>query len=358
MPSAVALGKRRAISPPPPVTAALPAGSPPPPQRITLPFALGKRQRSPSPAPPAPDGINWSRSSKLLRNVEVVYTAPGNSPNPNVTTVIGIDPGEVNTMTATRIGPRPSVTASTAAGPSASTATATASWQGIDSPRRASVVVRRSFLYKPYTMFRGLLQERKAAQRIDIIESKIPSMTMEGMQTYLNYFKNGVRQKLFDFYLSPWYLRKSWDMRKAQLAAYDYAIKAIMRLAGHPSVNEGQRKAANGANVVFAIGLGSFNTQTGLPSKHSELERRFIIRVQSLGYDVVGVHEYFTSAKCPRHGCNAFLEQVKKTRTKYCRNCQAFLDRDKVGSENIATICRAHMRHQTRPDKYKPAANN
>jgi len=128
-------------------------------------------------------------------------------------------------------------------------------------------------------MFRGLLQQRKAAQGIDIIESKIPSMTMAGMLIYLGYLRDGAREALFNFYLSPWYLRKSWDMRKAQLAAYDYAIKGIMNLADQKSVNEGQRKAANGANVVFAIGLGSFNTQTGLPSKHGELERRFIIKV-------------------------------------------------------------------------------
>ncbi|KAG9319880.1 hypothetical protein KVV02_002592 [Mortierella alpina] len=205
-------------------------------------------------------------------------------------------------------------------------------------------------------MFRGLRQQRKAAPGIDIIE---PSMTIEGIHSYLNYFKNGVQETLFDFYLSPWYLRKSWDTRKAQLAAYDYAIKAIMELAGQQSVNEGQRRPANGANVVFAISLGSFNTRTRLPSKHGELKKRFIIRdVKSLGYDVVGVHEYYTSAKCPRQGCNAFLEQVKKTRIKYCRNCQAFMDRDKVGSENIATICHAHIRHQTRPEKYMPASNN
>ncbi|KAF9938835.1 hypothetical protein BGZ67_010310 [Mortierella alpina] len=368
-PTAVARGKRKATSPTPQTSGLLPAGPLPLGPQTRSAVAAGKRRATSSApqstattavtaTPFAPGDINWLRSSRILQNVGVLYTNPGNSPNPDLTTVIGIEPGEVNTMTATRIGPMSSATTSTAEGPSTSTASATASWHGLDSPLRASVVVRRSFLYKPYTMFRGLLQQRKAAQGIDIIESKIPSMTIEGIHLYLNYFKNGVQEALFDFYLSPWYLRKSWDMRKAQLAAYDYAIKAIMGLAGQQSVNEGQRRPANGADVVFAIGLGSFNTQTGLPSKHGELERRFIIRVKSLGYDVVGIHEYYTSAKCPRQGCNAFLEQVKKTRTKYCRNCQAFMDRDKVGSENIATICRAHIRHQTRPDKYMPASNN
>ncbi|KAF9975593.1 hypothetical protein BGZ75_000457, partial [Mortierella antarctica] len=306
-PTAVARGKRKATSPTPQTSGLLPAGPLPLGPQTRSAVAAGKRRATSSApqstattavtaTPFAPGDINWLRSSRILQNVGVLYTNPGNSPNPNLTT--------------------------------------------------------------PYTMFRGLLQQRKAAQGIDIIESKIPSMTIEGIHTYLNYFKNGVQEALFDFYLSPWYLRKSWDMRKAQLAAYDYAIKVIMGLAGQQSVNEGQRRPANGADVVFAIGLGSFNTQTGLPSKHGELERRFIIRVKSLGYDVVGIHEYYTSAKCPRQGCNAFLEQVKKTRTKYCRNCQAFMDRDKVGSENIATICRAHIRHQTRPDKYMPASNN
>ncbi|CAO3570186.1 unnamed protein product [Mortierella alpina] len=363
LPSTAALGKRRAVPPPTRTISSRPA-TPPHPQAPSA-VALGKRRAvsppahttGPRPATPSPP---QTRSAVSLGKREQSSSPPsdGQLPNSDSTTVIGMDPGEVCTMTATRIGPKDGATASPAAGPSSSTATPTTAWQGLDSPKRASVVVRRSFLYKPYTTFRGLLQQRKADQGIDVIESKIPSMTMAGILIYLNYLRDGAREALFNFYLSPWYLRKSWDMRKAQLAAYDYAIKGIMNLADQRSVNEGQRKAANGANVVFAIGLGSFNTQTGLPSKHGELERRFIIKVKSLGYDVVGVHEYFTSAKCPRQGCNAFLEQVKKTRTKYYRNCKAFMGRDKVGSENIATICHAHIRHQTRLDKFKPAANN
>ena len=72
-------------------------------------------------------------------------------------------------------------------------------------------------------------------------------------------------------------------MRKAQTASYDYAIKALLRLADGRSANESRPRNAN-VNVVYAIGLGSFDSQTGLASKHSALQKRFIIRVSILSY--------------------------------------------------------------------------
>ncbi|KAI7827589.1 hypothetical protein BC939DRAFT_491216 [Gamsiella multidivaricata] len=71
------------------------------------------------------------------------------------------------------------------------------------------------------------------------------------------------------------------------------AEKGILRMAGGSEV---WRKAA-GDNVVLSFGLSSFNTQTGLASKHSTLEKRLVTRAKSLEYVVLGAHEYYTSAK-------------------------------------------------------------
>ncbi|KAF9084483.1 hypothetical protein BGX29_002538, partial [Mortierella sp. GBA35] len=41
------------------------------------------------------------------------------------------------------------------------------------------------------------------------------------------------RSQIYDFYYgSLWYLRKAWDSKKAQQAAYDCGIKAVLGLVG------------------------------------------------------------------------------------------------------------------------------
>jgi len=76
---------------------------------------------------------------------------------------------------------------------------------------------------------------------------------------------------MFHFYLCRWNLRKQWEMRKAQEASYDYAIKSIMGVGG---ASDCTRRDEGKPNVIFAVGLGSFNSQTGLPSKHGALIRK------------------------------------------------------------------------------------
>ncbi|KAF9941480.1 hypothetical protein BGZ70_006234 [Mortierella alpina] len=144
-------------------------------------------------------------------------------------------------------------------------------------------------------------------------------MTIQGIRGYLEYLREDRRRELlFDFYLSRWYLRKQWDMRKAQEASYDYAIKSIMGLG---DASDCTKRDESKPNVIFAVGLGSFNSQTGLPSKHGALIRKLVIRARSLGY---------------------------------CQNCEAYFDRDHVGSENIGILCQTQILQQQRPDKFKP----
>ncbi|ORZ04697.1 hypothetical protein BCR41DRAFT_425812 [Lobosporangium transversale] len=126
-----------------------------------------------------------------------------------------------------------------------------------------------------------------------------------------------------------------WDNRKAQNGWVDYVIKAILKLAGG---SNGRRRDAN-TNAVICIGLGSFKTNRG--------------QANSLDYPIAGCHEYYTSAKCPQPHCDSILENVP-FRSKYCRNCKAYFDRDTVGAENIARVCESQIREQKRPAKYMP----
>ncbi|KAF8945964.1 hypothetical protein BGZ46_005912, partial [Entomortierella lignicola] len=135
----------------------------------------------------------------------------------------------------------------------------------------------------------------------------------------------------------------------AQNACFDYVIKAILKMAGG---SNGARRDAN-KDAVICIGLGSFKTNRGQVSKHGLLTKKLVEKAKSLNYPIVGCHEYYTSAKCPRPGCDSFLENVPY-RSKYCRNCKAYFDRDAVGAENIARVCESQIRYQSRPEKYMP----
>ncbi|KAF9944578.1 hypothetical protein BGZ65_011845, partial [Modicella reniformis] len=130
---------------------------------------------------------------------------------------------------------------------------------------RKSVMVRRSFLYRHYAIFRRRLEERKH-EEIDLIESLMSPMSLNGMNNNLWYLNTDDRRDmLYNFSGHKWYLRKTWDFRKAQQATYDYGVKAILELGNG---SEGRSKVDN-QSVVFAIGLGTFITRTGMPSKHS-----------------------------------------------------------------------------------------
>lgn len=118
----------------------------------------------------------------MLRNVEKEFADGAGPLRP---TIIGIDPGEVYIMTATKLNP-------------------------YDNTTRESIRVRRSFLYRPYLLYRHLLRDRKAANEIDFFESNIPPMTINSIGTRLNYLESvtqdgvSVRETLLRFYEHKW----------------------------------------------------------------------------------------------------------------------------------------------------------
>ncbi|KAK3844345.1 MAG: hypothetical protein J3R72DRAFT_522052 [Linnemannia gamsii] len=115
-----------------------------------------------------------------------------------------------------------------------------------------------------------------------------------------------------------------------QSACCDCAIGAVLGLVG--GSEDRKHKENEGPAPVFGLGPGSFDTQTGLPSKHPALEKLFIRKAVALGYTVVGVHGFYTSAKCPRPDCDNFLISEKK-RSRYCSECKIYMGQDQGGSE-------------------------
>ncbi|ORY98372.1 hypothetical protein BCR41DRAFT_426554 [Lobosporangium transversale] len=240
--------------------------------------------------------------------------------------------------------------------------------------------ISRAYLYKPSKKFQGELERRKLRRGITEIESNIPSFSRPTLTQYFAYISLSLNQApsstggsfsgsgvgtssssgagtgsssgveassssgsgtsddnretiyraLVDFYNDGWFVRNSWDIRKAQNGWVDYVIKAILKLAGG---SNGRRRDAN-TNAVICIGLGSFKTNRGQVSKHGILMKKLV-------------------EKCPRPHCDSILENVP-FRSKYCRNCKAYFDRDAVGAENIARVCESQIREQKRPAKYMP----
>ncbi|KAG0342103.1 hypothetical protein BG004_005750 [Podila humilis] len=191
------------------------------------------------------------------------------------------------------------------------------------------------------------LEQRKASEDIHIIESMIPKFSRETIMEYITYMESksqahptisSARQVLTAFYNGSWFRKRSWDSKKGQRSAMDIAIKRLFHLAGG---SEGKKRTED-QKAVFCIGLGSFNTRTGLPSKHSAFEQLFVRKAKPSGYLVVGTNEYFTSAKCPRLECQEFLQPAPR-RSRYCPSCQFYVDRDVAAAENIARICRDQL---------------
>ncbi|ORZ04290.1 hypothetical protein BCR41DRAFT_362849, partial [Lobosporangium transversale] len=166
---------------------------------------------------------------------------------------------------------------------------------------RQTVKVRSRFLYLPVLRFNHLLNKRKREKGMIEVESAIPVFGRE--------------------------------------PTFGYAVQRVLKMLGDKG--------------VLVVGLGSFESSKGVPSKHTAITRHLVTQVKARGHFAVGAHEFYTSARCPRPLCDSFLETVYP-RSKYCRTCKVFFDRDAVGAENIARIGLAQIERQERPAKYKP----
>ncbi|KAF9279603.1 hypothetical protein BGZ74_002807, partial [Mortierella antarctica] len=207
------------------------------------------RHRQSRSGPPAQQNrlvMNFKQSSKLVPNIEVRFDRPEVCPDPDDTILLGMDPGEVNAMTITKLDPR--------------------------FPNQRHVLkVRRSFLSRPDVRFRNALRDCKTAQGVDKLESRIPEFSRGTLDRYFFYLTSRyhlpgtvegtwtVLDRILDFYWeTPWYLKKKWEAAKARTACLNYAIKAILRLAGG---SEGRKRTAHDRPLVMCLGLGSFDSQ-------------------------------------------------------------------------------------------------
>ncbi|KAF9941401.1 hypothetical protein BGZ65_003798 [Modicella reniformis] len=194
--------------------------------------------------------INWKRGSDLLPNVEVRFAKKEDCPPADKTIVIGCDPGIKNAMTFSKLDPA-------------------------HPDRRETFKVTSNFLNLPYVRFRNLLQRRKKEQEITELESRIPEFRRDNIEQFFQYLREnpdgGAKSRLsllLRFYEHRWHLKKRWDLKKAQTATYDYVVQRLLRMMkGQPD-----------QQAVLAVGLGSFSSTTGMPSKHTSIMKHVVTR--------------------------------------------------------------------------------
>lgn len=196
--------------------------------------------------------INWKRGSDLLPNVEVTFDRKKSCPPADKTIVIGCDPGIKNALTFSKLDPT-------------------------QPHQRESFEVTSSFLNLPITNHRHLLQRRKTEQGVTELESQLPAFRRDSIEEHFRYLQespNGDAESrlshLQRFYEHRWHLKKGWDLKKAQTATYDYVVQRLLKMM------RGQQDQ----QAVLSVGLGSFTSRTGMPSKHTAILKHVVTRVR------------------------------------------------------------------------------
>ena len=176
----------------------------------------------------------------------------------------------------------------------------------IDSVDNPSVVrnmtIKRTALYQPTLKARRELEGRKPAY-VRTAEHNVPS-TKECTFTASNAYARkviAVQPVLNSFYGSRRCKRIMHDSTKARRGEYDVATNALLRMAdGHIG-----RKRAPGEDVLFAIGLGNFNTRKRLSSLHTSFAAHFVNKViaWSLPYTPFIILTRSSAAESRLSGC-------------------------------------------------------
>ncbi|KAF9197385.1 hypothetical protein BGZ49_002208, partial [Haplosporangium sp. Z 27] len=232
-------------------------------------------------------------------------------------------------------------------------------YKGDSRPVSHNLAVKQKAVYQPTFKFRRWLEYNKDVapsdtKSISEIESDLPAVRGDS-SSISNYFEEfgKVEERLREFYDGDKNIvkRHQWDARKARDTEYTKITSRLFKLIGG---SIGQKRDVSN-KVVIGIGLGEFSSTMRLSSLHQTLLSYFVQKVRSLGYIVVGVHEYYTSKKCPV--CENFVDQVE-IRRLYCKTCKMYMHRDVMAGHNICNVVRGHLLYQQRPRYLQPVAED
>lgn len=197
---------------------------------------------------------------RLLKNVDDMFpnvdAVRNHFSDPEKVTIVGIDLGETFTAAACAIN------------------FAVGDENGV-----RNLTVRRSALYQPTLKARKYIEERKSA-KVRSAEQSVPGNKDCSFSASSEYASKRllVQSVLQSFYASKRFKRLAHDQKKARRGEFDVATNAILKMAG---THIGRHKMEK-EDVLFAIGLGDFNTRTKLSSLHTSFSSHLICKVSLL----------------------------------------------------------------------------
>ena len=168
--------------------------------------------------------------------------------NPKAVKVIGIDLGEVFTVAAccrTEPGVR-------------------------------NFTTKRKALYQP-TLKARYERERRKTRLVYRTESLVPPRKELTFADANGYAEKVIKSHdlLQAFYSRRRLQRLDHDSRKAKRAEFDVAVDSLLRMVN----SHVGRKKEDGEDVLFAVGLGKFQTRTNLSSVHGTLAAHMVSKV-------------------------------------------------------------------------------
>jgi hypothetical protein len=139
-----------------------------------------------------------------------------------------------------------------------------------------NLAIKRSALYQPTLKFWPELEQRKPTA-VRQAEQSIPCKKKCTFAESSEYAHEVIKAEpvLRSFYGSKRYKRLIHDSKKARHGEFDDATNALLRMAG----GHIGRKRMPGEDMLFAVGLGDFNTKTNLTSLHTSFGSHFINKV-------------------------------------------------------------------------------
>ena len=215
---------------------------------------------------------------RLLDNVENVFpdveAVKEYFTNPENVTIVGIDLGEVCTAAACCIN---------FSDKTAGTVNHTSNYPDDECTALnktnavRNLVIKRQALYQPTLKARVMIEKHKPAE-VCKSENSIPGRKEGTLSAACEYAVKvlAALPAACRFYSSTRFKRTIHDSKKARRCEYDVATNGILRMVGG---HVGRKKEAN-EDVLFAIGLGDFNTRTQLSSLHRSFAIYLILKVR------------------------------------------------------------------------------
>jgi hypothetical protein len=119
--------------------------------------------------------------------------------------------------------------------------------------------------------------ERNKPRAVCMAENAIASLKSHSFSATETFAKTWIcrSSELCKFYIFKMFKQMLADGKRSRRGEFDVATNALLKMIGG---HIGKKRVSN-EPILFAVGLGDFNTHTKLTSLHTSFERHFINKV-------------------------------------------------------------------------------